>query len=95
MSEQSPFDDEDESTAVPQNETVLQWAIRVNPDENWDVCCVCGATEDEYTGPIQGLIRGLVLLGDLTLGRAAWCWKSGCLSERYSSVYIPQAMLRS
>lgn len=66
---------------------VLEYAIRANPDERWDICCVCGCEGNCAT--YDRLARGLLLLADNTLCRSAWCKKLSCEGERYSSIYIP------
>lgn len=73
-----------ESAAVV---TVLEYAIAQNPDENWLVCCVCGCAGD--CASFDRLAYGLLLLADGTLGRAAWCCKLSCASDKYSSFYLP------
>ena len=80
-----PFAD---GVELPENATVLDYADAINPDEQWDTCCVCGCDGD--CSSYDHLVQGLVLLGDGTLGRAAWCAKINCQDERYSSTYIPR-----
>ena len=71
--------------------TVYQYAVKANPEEQWDTCCVCGCAGD--CSSFDRLARGLVLLADQTLGRAAWCAMIRCADERVSSTYIPAAEL--
>lgn len=71
--------------------TVYQYAVQQNPDEQWDTCCVCGCAGDCST--FDGLDRGLVLLADQTLGRAAWCRKLKCSGEKHSSPMLPLSVL--
>lgn len=71
--------------------TVYDYALQVNPDEHWDKCCVCGCAGD--CSSFDGLDRGLVLLGDQTLGRAAWCRKLACAGEKHSSAMLPMSVL--
>lgn len=71
--------------------TVYDFAVQQNPDEKWDVCCVCGCHGD--CSSFDGLDRGLVLLADQTLGRAAWCRKLACSGEKHQSTMIPASVL--
>jgi hypothetical protein len=71
--------------------TVYDYALQANPEETWDTCCVCGCAGD--CSSFDGLDRGLVLLADQTLGRAAWCRKLACSGEKHSSTMIPASVL--
>ena len=89
MSDDVPFEDDEGSPAPTESAavaTVLEYAVQQNPDEHWDACCVCGCAGD--CSSYDGLDRGLLLLGDMTLCRAAWCHRLGCSGEKYSSIYI-------
>lgn len=84
----------EESAALEDNPfvlTVLDYAEMTNPEEQWDSCCVCGCHGD--CASFDGLDRGLVLLADQTLGKAAWCRKLGCAGEKHSSTMIPASVL--
>lgn len=72
---------------LPTGATVLDYALATNPDEDWTTCCVCGCAGD--CASYDRLVRGLLLLADGTLGRAAWCFTLRCAGERCSSTYIP------
>jgi hypothetical protein len=78
---------EGDKIVLPALATALQYADAVSPEEQWDTCCVCGCAGDCTS--YDTLARGLVLLADNTLGRAAWCARLGCASEKYQSSYIP------
>lgn len=71
--------------------TVYQYAVAANPEERWEVCCVCGCRGD--CGAFDRLDRGLVLLADQTLGRAAWCATIWCSGEKHSSPMLPVSVL--
>ena len=75
-----------DSAAVAQTLTVLAYAVQANPDEHWDACCVCGCSGN--CSSYDALDHGLLLLGDMTLCRAAWCHALTCSGEKYSSIYI-------
>jgi hypothetical protein len=72
---------------LPSGATVLDYADTTNPAEQWDTCCVCGCSGD--CASYDNLSRGLVLLADNTLGRAAWCMRLRCADERHQSIVIP------
>lgn len=66
---------------------VLAYAVAANPDEDWDVCCMCEAAEDEAPFGL-GLTRALVLLEDNTLARSAWCGRLQCRDNYYQSIKL-------
>jgi hypothetical protein len=80
-----------DGVVLPVGATVLQYADAINPDEQWDTCCVCGCAGDCEGSRYDVLTRGLVLLADGTLGRAAWCARITCQDERFSSTYLPRS----
>ena len=71
--------------------TVYDYAVQQNPDERWDVCCVCGCSGN--CGAFDRLYKGLVLLADQTLGRAAWCSTIRCSGEKHASAMLPESVL--
>lgn len=87
-SDEFPFGDPEHFTpaGLPIGATVLEYAKWANPDEDWQRCCVCGCAGN--CSSYDRLSRGLLVLADGTLARAAWCWKLACADERYQSAYI-------
>lgn len=81
----------EEQEVNPFTVTVYDYAAQQNPNERWDVCCVCGCSGD--CGRFDRLSQGLVLLADQTLGRAAWCATLRCSGEKHSSVMLPVSVL--
>lgn len=84
-----------DGVVLPVGATVLQYADAMNPEEQWDSCCVCGCAGDCEGARYDVLTQGLVLLADGTLGRAAWCARLACQGEKYSSTYIPRSEVES
>lgn len=75
------------ATGTEARMTVLEYAVAMNPDEDWDVCCMCEVTEKDAPYGLR-LRKALVLLEDNTLARSAWCYRLTCSDNYYQSIKL-------